>query len=274
MRSLLVSVALLMMVLMLTGCAKPQIVSPFSDGFSENEYLVIQVKDVDQLGLLFEAEQKTDAKGNPVPLKWRQTTIVLFPQSTEVNKVKITKMNQTRKAVEEVKSSSKFTATGVAELGATHNSVFKYQSESSKTHRIITPFKYNPIAKKYMEAKYAQNSNYKFSFMSALYGGSAFIEVFNKVDSKGTGFYAAFSIEGNYYTMGNRGIVTSGPIIYQLQPITLGELLDPPVDITMQGYKTLHITMQGYKPLNKQELNNIIMNLPENMRFLINPQIK
>ena len=267
---------LIMLFFLLEGCGfKPQIVAPFNAGFTENEYIVIEVKDTDQLGLLFEAIPETDEKGNFLPLRWRQTSIVLFPQHKKINRVKETKIEQTRNAVETVKSSSRLTAVVVSELIANNESAFKYQSKSSKASRLIHPLRHNPNAKAYIKQMLEENKKYKFAYMSALYEGTAFVEVFTNVKISSGGAYAAFSIDGSYYTTNNRGVVTSGIIIFQLRPITIGELIEPLRPSTTEVLiEPFNILSKGFEPLRSHELNAIIAELPVNQHYLIKPNSK
>ena len=214
---------------LLASCGMtPQIVDPYSDGFSEDEYLVIKVKDTDQLGQLFEALPEVDKDGKRLPLRWRQTTIMIFPTgASDVNKIKETTIDQTRQAFEKVKLSGKLTVAAIADMSASNESAYKYEAKASNAARLDqTSLSYTQKSKDYITTRLAQDKNYKFSYMSALYKGTAFVEVLKNVNGSGTGGnQAAFQIGSEYYQSGSRSTVTSGPIIFQLSeidPIELG----------------------------------------------------
>lgn len=255
-------ISMIILVVFLGGCAKykPQILSPMSDGFASNEYIVIEVKDTDQIGQLYEAVQEKDSKGNIIPLLWRPTSLLLFPQSTDFNKVKETKIEQTRRAVETVNKSGKFTATGIGNLQAENESAYKYQSKSDLAMRLeVQNLKYNPSAKRYMTEKLAKNSNYKFAYLSAIYKGTAFVEILAKVNNSGAGGYAAFQLEGQYYTSSDQALVTSGSIIFQLLPIQKDELEN---GVSLTGETRL-------SELSNSEIKTILKNRPDIMKSMI-----
>lgn len=290
-----------------TACGlKPQIVAPFSVGFSDDEYIVIEVKDKDQLGILFEAVQETDEDGNTLPLRWRETVLVIFPHSknvSNINTVKEKQIEQTRSAVETIASSSKITGTAIGDLNASNEAAFKYQSKASKFSKMIPPLKYNPHAKRYMNNRLEKNKNYRFAYMSALYEGTAFVELLSNVKVSGTTGYAAFAIDGKYYTTDNQGVVTSGAIIFQLKQIEIDELLEPTeqrvrageaamTDAAVMAYETAkrseteiegEIDMKGeteikgetktigFQPLTDEELEAFRDKFPKEMQYLLGP---
>lgn len=210
----------------LVGCMKPQIISPMSAGFSPNEYLVVEAKTKSRLGQLYEAIQETDEKGRKLPLRWRETAVCLFPQGdgNNVNQIEEIQLEQTRNALETTGTSGKLTAATFVVLNGENKSAFKFQSKSSRFSQFKIPLRYAPKGKTFMKGRLQKNPAYQFAYLSALYEGTAFVEIFNNIATRSSGNYAAFQIEGDYYTTSNTGVITSGPIIYQLLPIDLDEL--------------------------------------------------
>lgn len=217
-------------IVFLSGCMHPQIMDPLSTGFADDEYLVIRITDTDQLGQLYYALPDVDDKGNPLPLCWRGTTKLLFPTSDTVNKVKTTTQEQVRYAFEKVGGSGKFTAAAIVELSANSDAAYKYESKSQGAARIdMTTLQFATPATDLIRAKLLENPKYHFAFMSAIYQGTAFVEVLSNVKSAGGGSYAAFQLGGDYYASKNKNIATSGPIIFQLTQIDPREVgIDPP----------------------------------------------
>jgi len=238
----------------------PQIVDPFSTGFAENEFLVIKVTDTDQLGQLYEAMPRVDDKGKPLPPQWRGTTKMLFPTSETANKVKSTPIEQVRYAFEKVGGATKLTAAAVAELSISADAAYKYESKSDSADRIDAgTLQYAPAGTKYMEAKLAKEKDCQFAYLSAIYRGTAFVEVLSNNNSSGGGSYAAFQMGSDYYVSRNNHIATSGPIIFQLTPIDPEE-----VDVQRPGVTATRKTR--ISPLTPQQLSEIRKSLPEKLR--------
>lgn len=284
----------------LVGCMKPQIISPMSAGFSPNEYLVVDPKTKSQLGQLYEAIQETDEKGRKLPLRWRETILLLFPQVDNVNQIEeIQPFEQTRNALETTGTSGKLTAATFVAFAGEKKSVFKFQSKSSKFSQLKIPLKHNfKVKDDYMDKKLQKNPAYQFAYLSAIYEGTAFVEIFNNIATRGSGNYAAFQIEGDYYTTSNTGVITSGPIIYKLQPIDVGELqvkaafgerefdlmrqrmisLFPFFMRTADACKNCHpmpphvaTREKKFAPLTRDQLDAIIKSMPEEDRAMIEP---
>lgn len=238
----------------LIGCAHmhPQIMDPFNDGFGDNEYLIIKITDTDQLGRLYYAFPEVDDKGKSLPLRWHETSKLLFPKSDTVNKVITTKQEQVRYAFEKVGGSGKFTAAAIVDLSANFDVAYKYESKSQEAaHLDMGTLKFATPGADHVRAKLRENSRCQFAYMSAIYYGTAFVEVLSNVKTAGGGNYAAFQVGGDYYTSKNKHIATSGPIIYQLTPIEPSELnIERP---NFPPKKVYH----KFKPLTVEQLENI-----------------
>lgn len=259
-----VAFAAVVVLVMLVGCnsPQPQIVDPFNSGFTDNEYIVIEVQDKDRIGQLYEAVVEVDEKGRQLPLRWRSTSLLIFPQGPDFNNLVETKFEQTRNVVETIRGSGRLTVSAVADLNASSESAFKYQSRSTSVDRLQMPLKYNEVAKRYMRLKLEQSENYRFSYLSALYKGAAFVELLNKAEKNGVVTYAAFKINGEYYTSSNRGLVTSGAVIFQLQPVYLDELIDASI-------KSPVVPKGTYAPMTRGETQKSIDLLPVQYRQMI-----
>lgn len=222
---------LIVVLFILAGCRFKQMATPSNIGFADfrkNEYIAIEPMDVDQLGLLFEAYQEFDEKGKTLPLKWRETSVILYHQ--RFNPLKTIEREEIRSALETIKASSILTFSSITDLNAKSESVIKYNSKSSGVIMMTAQERFNPNAKTYMEGKLSKDSNYKFSYLSALYQGIAFYETFNAVETTGSGGYATFMIGDNYYASNNRGTMIEGNIIFRLKTINIDELIAPLTD--------------------------------------------
>jgi hypothetical protein len=248
----------------LNGCIRPQIITPMSMGFSPNEYLAVGAKTKNRLGQLYEAIQETDKKGNVLPLRWQEVPMLLFPQGAGFNEIEETPVEQTRYAIETSGSSGMLTFAAFAYLEGQRKSAFKYQSKSTKMLQLKLPFEHNPHVRDYMVDKLKMNPNFRFAYLSALYEGSAFVEIFNSIATSGNGRYAAFQIEGDYYTTSTAGMITTGPIIYQLLPVDVDQLS---ID---KGIKTG--VGPKYPPLSSQQLDSILVSATIEVRMMITPQ--
>lgn len=251
----------------LVGCMKPQIVDPFADHFTEDEYLAIKIKNENQLGQLWEALPETDKDGNFLPLRWRETTIMLFPTGTKVNKKVEKPVDITRQAFEKVKTSGKITVAAIADLSAGYDSAYKYEAKCSSTTTLnMTTLRYTPKGRDYVAARLAANPDFKFAWLSAIYNGTSFVEVLKNAETVGRGNYAAFKMGADYFTAAGRSIVTTGPVIFQLFKIDPAELGIPvakpmiPVALTMT--KTLS---EKLEPLSEEQLQEIKQDLPKNL---------
>ncbi len=255
--------AVLAIVLLLTNCVHPQVIDPFSTGFAENEYLVIRIKDTDQLGQLYYALPEVDDKGNPLALRWHSSIKLLFPTSDTVNKVKKTKQEQVRYAFEKVSSSGKFTAASILELSANSDAAYKYESRSQGAARIdMTTLQFATPAADFIRAKLSENPECRFAYMSAIYEGTAFVEVLSNIKSAGGGNYAAFQVGGDYYVSKNRNIVISGPIIFQLTPLE-------PSEVYVESPIAPSVIQGGFEPLPERLLLKIKEGLPEKMQGML-----
>lgn len=273
--------AVILLTISLVGCTmKPQIISPRSEGFSPNEYLVIEAKTKSRLGQLYEAIQETDEKGRKLPLRWQETTLLLFPQGNDVNQVEESSIEQTRSAVETTGTSGKLTVAAFVTLDGEKKSAFKYQAKVSKFSQLKMPLQYNHRGIDYMRSKLQKDTTYRFAYLSALYEGTAFTEIFNNVATHGAGNYAAFQIEGDYYVTSNTGIITAGPIIYQVLQVDLDqfsygvEAEKEGVEFLMERRKKSGVEAREKKfaPLTGEQLGNIIKSAPEEVRKMIKPQ--
>ncbi len=259
-----------LLVLMLTtllpicGCMHPQIMDPYATGFAENEYLVIKITDDDQLGQLWEALPEIDASGRPLPLRWRGTTKILFPTSDTNNKIKTTAQEQIRYAFEQVGASAKFTAAAMADLSATTDAVYKYESKShSAMHLDMQTLRFAPPAADYMRAHFGTECGYRFAYLSAIYHGTAFVEVLSNVTAAGGGSYAAFEVGGKYYVSKNQHIATTGPIIFQLTPIDPREVgVEPCTPPQAPEPRRL-------EPLSSSQLRQIKQRMPEKQQGMV-----
>lgn len=275
---------MILSVLYLGGCMKPQIIQPMSSGFSPNEYLIIEATSKSRLGQLYQAVQEVDKNGNNLPLRWEETTLLIFPQGSDVNLVEESSIEQTRNVVETSGSSGKLTAAAVASLEGKRSSAFKYQSKASKFYQLKLPLQFNPYARGYMVRKLQNKSTYRFGYLAALYEGTAFVEVLNSVDTSGSGNYAAFQLEGKYYTTTNTGIINSGPIIYRILPVDIAQLdvtvtpgdkgFEPFVTVTSgdKGFEPFAHGKKKFAPLLPPLLDNIFKNAPPNIRQMIKPE--
>ena len=135
-----------------------------------------------------------------------------------------------------------------------------------------------------MVRKLQNKSTYRFGYLAALYEGTAFVEVLNSVDTSGSGNYAAFQLEGKYYTTTNTGIINSGPIIYRILPVDIAQLdvtvtprdkgFEPFVTVTSgdKGFEPFAHGKKKFAPLLPPLLDNIFKNAPPNIRQMIKPE--
>ena len=240
---------------------KPQIIQPMSSGFSPNEYLVIEETLKSRLGQLYQAVQEVDKNGKNLPLRWEETTLLIFPQGKNVNLVEDSTVEQTRNVVETSDLSGKLTAAAIVTLDGKHSTAFKYQSKASKFYQLKLPLKFNPNARNYIIKKLKDNPAYRFGYLAALYEGTAFVEVLNSVDTSGSGNYAAFQLEGKYYTTTNTGVINSGPIIYRILPVDIDQL----AVAVVPGENKI-------TPLSHTQIENIIKFSPTSIRKMIKPE--
>jgi hypothetical protein len=245
----------------LSGCMKPQIIQPMSSGFSPNEYLVIEETSKSRLGQLHQAVQEVDKNGKNLPLRWAETTLLIFPQGTDVNLVEDSTVEQTRNVVETSDSSGKLTAAAIASLDGQRSTAFKYQSKASKFYQLKLPLQYNPTARDYIVKKLKDNSAYRFGYLAALYEGTSFVEILNSAGTSGSGNYAAFKLEGKYYTATNTGVINSGPIIYRILPLDVDEI--PFAVVT--GEKKI-------APLSHTQIKDILKSSPASIQQMIQPK--
>jgi hypothetical protein len=244
----------------LGGCMKPQIISPVSSLFAPNEYLVIEQKTSSRIGQLYEARQERDAKGKPLPLRWAPQPIMIFPQGDGFNSIEETALEQTRNVVQEAASSASLTAAAFGAVDGENKSAFKYQSKASKFSQLKMPLIYNKAAKTYMQKLKEQDPNICFAYMSGLYEGTAFIEVLNKTSTSGSGSYAAFQMGATYYTANMSGIINTGPVIYQIEPIRVDQLLD-------RNERPVH--KPNYMPMTEAQLGNALQKGGDELRPMI-----
>lgn len=255
----------------LTGCAattmttKPQIINPVADGFTPNEYVVIEVKPKGRIGQLYQAKV---SKNSPVP-KWEEVALMLFPQSADFNKIDEQPFEQTRNLIETTETSSKLTATAIVEMTNQNKAGYKYQAKTSKIYQLnYQTLKYNPQVKNYIAKKLAEDPNYVFAYLDTLYEGTAFVESLYSVSNDAKGAVpAAYEINGKYFTSDTKGVVTSGPIIYRLSNINADvlEASNPTpnisvVSMTAEGKKILALVPPSAVntiPVNTASLNNI-----------------
>jgi hypothetical protein len=255
---------------------KPQIIQPMSSGFSPNEYLVVEQTSISRLGQLYQAVQEVNKDGKNLPLRWEETTLLIFPQGTDVNLVEASTVEQTRNVVETSDSSGKLTAAAIVSLEAKRSTAFKYQSKASKFSQFKFPLKYNPKALNYITKKLKDNPAYRFGYLAALYEGTAFVEVLNSVDTSGSGSYAAFQLEGKYYTTTNTGVINSGPIIYRILPVDGDQLIVDDkfgVDLNKRALYPVKDTFAvlPIAPLTNEQLEDIIKAAPA-IRQMIEPE--
>lgn len=265
---------LILSVLYLGGCMKPQIIQPMSSGFSPNEYLVVEEILKSRLGQLYQAVQEVDKNGKNLPLRWEETTLLIFPQGSDVNVVEESTVEQTRNVVETSDSSGKLTAAAVVTLDGKRSTAFKYQSKASKFYQLKLPLQFNPIARDYMVKKLQDKPTYRFGYLAALYEGTAFVEVLNSVDTSGSGNYAAFQLEGKYYTTTNTGVINSGPIIYRILPVDADQLFIAvsPEEKKLVDVVSDQIAKKKLTPLSASQLKEIMKEAPEEIRMMINPE--